>query len=100
MQGYGGSHSSVTSSGSIRYELGVMRFPCNEIASRAIKDVILGKISMGHSWERIRLPIPWGYFSLLRSAIQCIRGARSSRGHAVKLSPVDLVTAEASLQQN
>ena len=38
-------------------------------------------------------------FSLLRSAIQCIRGARSSRGHAVKLSPVDLVTAEASLQQ-
>ena len=34
-------------------------------------------------------------FSLLRSAIQCIRGARSSRGHAVKLSPVDLVTAEA-----
>ena len=39
-------------------------------------------------------------FSLLRSAIQCIRGARSSRGHAVKLSPVDLVTAEASLQQN
>ena len=39
-------------------------------------------------------------FSLLRSAIQCIRGARSSRGHAMKLSPVDLVTAEASLQQN
>lgn len=38
-------------------------------------------------------------FSLLRSAIQCIRGARSSRGHAVKLSPVDLVTAEAHLQQ-
>ena len=34
-------------------------------------------------------------FSLLRSAIQCILGARSSRGHAVKLSPVDLVTAEA-----
>ncbi len=34
-------------------------------------------------------------FSLLRSAIQCIRGAHSSRGHAVKLSPVDLVTAEA-----
>ena len=31
-------------------------------------------------------------FALLRSAIQCIRGARSSRGHAV-FSPVDLVTA-------
>ncbi len=26
-------------------------------------------------------------FSLLRSAIQCIRGAHSSRGHAMKLSP-------------
>ena len=34
MQAYGGSYSSVTSSGSklIRYELGVMRFPCNETA--------------------------------------------------------------------
>ena len=32
MQAYGGSYLSVTSSGSIRYELGVMRFPCNEIA--------------------------------------------------------------------
>ena len=32
MQAYGGSYSSVTSSGSIRYEFGVMRFPCNETA--------------------------------------------------------------------
>ena len=32
VQAYGRSYSSVTSSGSIRYELGVMRFPCNEIA--------------------------------------------------------------------
>ena len=38
-------------------------------------------------------------FSLLRSAVQCIRGARSSKGHTVRLSPVDLVTAEANLQQ-
>ena len=37
-------------------------------------------------------------FSLLRSAIQCIHGARSSIGHPLKLSPVDLVTAEARLQ--
>ncbi len=37
-------------------------------------------------------------FSLLRSAIQCIRGARSSRSHPVNLLPVDLVTAEACLQ--
>jgi hypothetical protein len=34
-------------------------------------------------------------FSLLRSAIRCVRG----RGHPVKLVPVDLVTAEASLQK-
>ena len=39
-------------------------------------------------------------FSLLRSAIQCIRGARSSRGHPVKLSPVDLVIAKAGIQLN
>ena len=32
VQAYGGSYLSVTSSGSIRYELGVMRFPCSEIA--------------------------------------------------------------------
>ena len=32
MQAYGGSYLSVTSSGSIRYEFGVMRFPCNETA--------------------------------------------------------------------
>ena len=31
VQAYGGTYSSVTSSGSIRYELGVMRFSCNEI---------------------------------------------------------------------
>ena len=36
-------------------------------------------------------------FALLRSAIQCIRGARSSHGHTV-FSPVDLVTAEANLK--
>ncbi|XP_064389143.1 uncharacterized protein LOC135337174 [Halichondria panicea] len=38
-------------------------------------------------WLRARLS-----FSLLRSAIQCIRGARSSRGHAVKSSPIDLIS--------
>ena len=32
VQVYGGSYSSVTSSGSIRYEFGVMRFPCNKTA--------------------------------------------------------------------
>ena len=37
-------------------------------------------------------------FSLLRSAFQCVCGACSSKGHLVKLTPVDLVTAEASLQ--
>ena len=38
-------------------------------------------------------------FSLIRSAIQCIQGARSSCGHPYNLSPVDLVTTEASLLQ-
>ena len=38
-------------------------------------------------WLRCRI-----YFSLLKSAIQCIRGARSSRGYAIKTtSAIDLV---------
>ena len=32
VQGYGGSYSFVTYSSNIRNEIGVMRFPCNEIA--------------------------------------------------------------------
>ena len=45
-------------------------------------------------WVRSRLA-----FSLLRSAIQCIRGARSSVGHAIKsIPPIDLVYAEAQLR--
>ncbi len=45
-------------------------------------------------WLRCRLS-----FSLLRSAIQCIRGARSSRGHASKpIPPIDLVSSEAQLR--
>ena len=32
--------------------------------------------------------------SLLRSAIMCIRGARSSQGHATRQPPIDLVTSE------
>ena len=44
------------------------------------------------SWIRCLLS-----FCLLRSAIQCIRGARSSRGHAIKSSlPIDLVSHEAT----
>jgi hypothetical protein len=42
------------------------------------------------SWLRCHL-----MFSLLRSAIQCIRGARSSCGHALKAPPpIDLAIAE------
>ena len=45
------------------------------------------------TWLRCRIT-----FALLRSAIQCLRGARSSRGHACKLeTPVDLVTSESQL---
>ena len=41
-------------------------------------------------WLRCRIS-----FSLLRSAIQCIRGARSSCGHPIKeFHPIDLVNAE------
>ena len=32
VQDYGGSYLSVTSSGNIRNEIGVTRFPCNKIA--------------------------------------------------------------------
>ena len=42
------------------------------------------------SWLRCTIS-----FALLRSAIQCIRGARSSRGHPIL--PVDLVIAETHL---
>ena len=56
---------------------------------------------LADKWDQpFRLTMRWLRctisFALLRSAIQCIRGARSSRGHAV-FSPVDLVTAEANL---
>ena len=45
-------------------------------------------------WLRVRLS-----FSLLRSAIQCIRGARSSKDHAEKSPPpIDLISSEAWLQ--
>ena len=45
------------------------------------------------SWIRCLLS-----FCLLRSAIQCIRGARSSRGHAINSSlPIDLVSHEAKI---
>ena len=37
-------------------------------------------------------------FALLRSAVQCIRGTRSSRSHPI-FSPVDLVAAEARIRR-
>ena len=44
------------------------------------------------SWLNCRL-----VFSLLRSAIRCIRGTRSSPGHPTRNSPITLVTSEAEL---
>ena len=45
------------------------------------------------SWLRCKL-----CYCLLRSAIQCIRGARSSRGHAVSSTPpIDLVIEESQV---
>ena len=47
-------------------------------------------------WLRCRLA-----FSLLRSEIQCIRGARSSRGHAVRTpTAIDLVIQESTINPN
>ena len=36
-------------------------------------------------------------FTLLRSSIQCLRGARSSLNHPFHNQPVDLVVSEAGL---
>ena len=46
------------------------------------------------AWMRCKLS-----FALLRSSIQCIRGARSTSGHAFKQSPLptDLVVAESNI---
>ena len=44
-------------------------------------------------WIRCRLS-----FCLLRSAIQCIRGARSSEGHYITSDPIDLIQSEARLR--
>ena len=44
------------------------------------------------SWLNCRL-----VFSLLRAAIRCIRGARSSPGHPIRHTPISLVTSEAEL---
>ena len=45
------------------------------------------------SWLRCRIT-----FSLLRSAIQCLRGARSRGGHAATPSPaMDLIISESRL---
>ena len=48
------------------------------------------------AWLRCRLT-----YSLLRSAIQCIRGARSSHGRAIKSPlPPDLVNMESGIAQS
>ena len=44
------------------------------------------------SWLNCRL-----VFSLLRSAIRCTRGARSSPGHPIRSSPITLVNSEADI---
>ena len=45
------------------------------------------------SWLRCKL-----CYCLLRSAIQCIRGALSSCGHAVSSTPIDLVIEESQVE--
>ena len=46
------------------------------------------------SWLRCRVS-----FSLLRSAIDCLRGARSSKGHPSNLQSLDLAVSEGQLSQ-
>ena len=46
------------------------------------------------SWLRCRVS-----FSLLRSAIDCLRGAQSSRGHPSNLQSLDLAVSEGRLSQ-
>ena len=46
------------------------------------------------SWLRCRVS-----FSLLRSAIDCLRGARSSKGHPFNLQSLDLAVSEGQLSQ-
>ena len=46
------------------------------------------------SWLRCRVS-----FSMLRSAIDCLRGARSSKGHSSNLQSLDLAVSEGQLSQ-
>ena len=46
------------------------------------------------SWLRCRIS-----FSLLRSAIDCLRGARLSKGHPSNLQSLDLAVSERQLSQ-
>jgi len=61
VQAYGGSYSSVTYSGNIRNEIGVMRFPCDEIA------MLDGFEKQVKIWHRLfqklfmRTTYPWRY---------------------------------------
>lgn len=63
---------------------------------KRLADLLASKHNQPYSktmnWLRCRL-----MFSLLRSAIQCIRGARSSGGKPIHLPPIDLVCSEAQL---
>ena len=65
------------------------------LASKLAEKWTIHFYSLTMNWLRCTLS-----FALLRSAIQCVQGARSTRGHAVKASftPVDLVSAEANFQ--
>ena len=68
------------------------------VSYRRLASLLSTKWDQPHSttmgWLRCRLS-----FSLLRSSILCIRGARSSSGHAAKsvFLPVDLVTSESQV---
>ena len=63
------------------------------VAYKRLASMLSGKRDQPYSlvmaWLRCRLG-----FSLLRSAITCLRGARSFRGHAVRIEALDLAVSE------
>jgi len=68
VQAYGGLYSSVTNSGNIRNEIGVMRFLCNEIA-----------MSDGFEKQNLAPTVLANYLSLEMCILLVVKSRHSSR---------------------
>ena len=70
-----------------------------EMCFRNIQETCLSSIYQARA--TLRATIAWIRcclsFSLLRSSIMCLRGARSSQGRAFRISAIDLAVAEAKV---